>query len=299
MVRFALLLWLLTLSLGNRARAQDLVEDTVDCEGPLTGDELRHPRANIAKRTLYDLAAVPASVVAWDAQDWTVFGTTALATGALMLPPKDSLDVRFQRWVENHERPGYDKALIKIGTIPEAVALAGYGALLFGTAYLTDNKKLFEFGSLSLEALAVSQFYHVVSKLLVGREAPQQGDGNGEVHGPTVFLFPGGTPSGHASTAYALLAVTTEYWDKWPLYVLGHAAALYISVSLVYSRQHFVSDVLWGGVMGYAIGHWVMAHRSSLRRCGTKPSTQSVWQRTVVFPVATGQGGALAASLRF
>jgi len=295
MLRLALLLSLLTGSMASSVRAQDVV----DCEGPLTGDELRHPRANIAKRTWNDLAAVPASAVAWDAQDWTIFGSTALATGALMLPPRDSLDVRFQGWLKDNERPGYDKAFVKIRTIPEAFTLAGYGVLLFGTAYLTDNKKLFEFGSLSLEALAVTQFYHIVTKLLMGREGPHQGGGDGEVHGPTVFLFPGGTPSGHAATAYTLLAVTTEYWDRWPLYILGHTAALYIGMSLVYERQHFVSDVLWGGVMGYAIGHWVMAHRSSQRRCGTTSAKQSVWQRTVLFPVIAGQGVALAASVRF
>jgi len=295
MLRVVLLLSLLTWSMASSVRAQDVV----DCEGPLTGDELRHPRANVAKRTWNDLAAVPASAVAWDAQDWTIFGSTALATGALMLPPKDSLDVRFQGWLKDNERPFANKLFVKIRTIPEGLTLAGYGALLFGTAYLTDNKKLFEFGSLSLEALAVTQFYHIVTKLLVGREGPHQGGGDGEVHGPTVFLFPGGTPSGHAATAYTLLAVTTEYWDKWPLYILGHTAALYIGMSLVYERQHFVSDVLWGGVMGYAIGHWVVAHRSSQRQCGTRAAKQSVWQRTVLFPVVTGQGAALAASVRF
>jgi len=293
MSRLALLLVLLLPAVTQVAFAEEFVA----CESPLTGDELRHPQAHVAKRTWNDLAAIPASVVAWDAQDWTVFGATALATGTLMLPPRDSLDVRFQRWLKANERPGLDRAFVKIKTIPEGFALAGYGALLFGTAYLTDNKRLFEYGSLSLEALGVSQFYHVVSKLLVGREGPHQGGGDGEVHGPTVFLFPGGTPSGHASTAYTLLAVTTEYWDKWPLYVVGHTAGLYIAVSLVYERQHFVSDVLWGGVMGYAIGRWIVAHRSSQRRCGTR--SESVWQRTILFPVVSAQGVALAASVRF
>ena len=90
----------------------------------------------------------------------------------------------------------------------------------------------------------------------------------------------------------------TEYWQKWPLYVVGHAAALYIGMSLVYERQHFVSDVLWGGVMGYAIGRWIVYHRSSRHRCAVR-SNDTVWRRAVVFPVVSARGAAIAASVPF
>ncbi len=272
-------------------------QDFVSCNSPLTGDEWRHPQANVASRTWRDLAAVPASVVAWDAQDWSIFGATAAVTGALMLPPKDSLDVRFQDWLKENRKPSLGRFFVKIKTIPEAILLVSYGAALFGTAWVTENKPLFEYGSLSLEALAISQFYHIVSKLLMGREGPHQGGGDGEVHGPTVFLFPGGTPSGHASTAFALLAVAAEYWKKWPIYALGGVATLYISMSLVYTRQHFVSDVVWGAVMGYAIGSWIVYHRSSRYRCAAR--NQTVWDRTMILPVVSQHGAALAASVRF
>jgi membrane-associated phospholipid phosphatase len=293
MLPSGLILLLLAVSGASAAEAQELVS----CDSPLTGDELRHPQAHVASRTYRDLAAVPASVVAWDARDWSVFGVTAATTATLMLPPKDQFDVRFQDWLKDNRKPSLGRFFVKIKTIPEAVVLAGYGALLFGTAWLTDSKPLFEYGSLSLEALAISQFYHIVTKLLMGREGPHQGGGDGEIHGPTVFLFPGGTPSGHASTAFALFAVAAEYWRKWPIYAVGSVATLYISMSLVYTRQHFVSDVLWGGVMGYAIGRWIVRHRSSRYRC--RAPEQTVWDRTLVFPVVTGRGLALSASLRF
>lgn len=293
------MVWLAVLALLSALWAAPVAraDDFVTCDSPLTGDGLRHPQANIARRAVRDLMAVPASVVAWDARDWTVFGVSAAAVGTLMLPPRDSFDVRFQNWLKTHEQPRLGRFFLKIKTIPEAGVLVGFGAALFGTAWAFDHQPLFEYGSLSLEALAVTQFYHIVSKLLVGREGPHQGGGDGEVHGPTVWLFPGGTPSGHAATAYALVAVATEYWRTWPLYVVGHTAALYIGLSLVYERQHFVSDVLWGGVMGYAIGRWVVYHRSSRHRCAARRET--VWDRTIMFPLVTGQGAALAASIRF
>ncbi len=271
----------------------------VSCEAPLDGDELRFPNARVAERTWKDLAAVPASVVNWDTGDIARFSAFAVPTLALMLPPRPSLDVRFQDWVKDRRSDGLDRFLVKIKTVPEGVTLAVAGAIIFSAAYVRDDKRLFEYGTLALEALAVSQFFHITTKLLMGRESPYQGNHEGDFHGPTKFLFPGGTPSGHASTAYALLAVTAVYWDKWPLHVLAQLAGLYVSTSLIYNRQHFVSDVIWGAGMGYYIGRWIVRHRSSRYRC--KPKSDVAWYQKVMWlPLVSGVNGVgLAASYRY
>lgn len=278
------------------ARAQE----DISCEGPLQGDELRFPNARVAPRTWADLAAVPASVVAWDGGDWARFGAFAVPTVGLMLPNDErSLDVRFQRWVKEREKPGLEKFFVKIKTVPEGIALAAYGAIIFSTAYVRNDKRLFEYGTLALEALAVQQFYHITTKLLLGRESPYQGNGEGTIYGPTKFNFPGGTPSGHASTAYAMLAVIAEYWDAWPLYVLAQVGGLYVSAALVYEKQHFISDVVMGAGMGYYIGRWIVRHRSSRYRC--RPRSNLAWYQKVMWlPIVSGvQGFGLAASYRY
>ncbi len=271
----------------------------VSCEGPLQGDELRFPHARVAERTFKDLAAVPASVVNWDAGDIGRFSAFAVPTIALMVPPNPSLDVRVQRWVKDRESAALDRFLLKIKTIPEGVALAAYGAIIFSAAYVRDDERLFEYGTLSLEALAVTQFYHITSKLLMGRESPYQGTREGEIHGPTKFLFPGGTPSGHASTAYAMLGVLATYYDKWPLHVLAQVGGLYVGASLIYNRQHFVSDVIWGAGLGYYIGRWIVRHRSSRYRCKPKPDL-AWYQKVMWLPIMSGtESFGLAASYRY
>jgi membrane-associated phospholipid phosphatase len=296
--------WLLGISVivvlfvgTSHVRAQVDVRE-VSCESPFTDDALRHPHANIAKRTGLDLLAVPASVVAWDAGDWALFGGASATTLSLMLPSDErSLDVRFQRWLLRHETRSADQLFVKVQTIPAGFLLASYGAMLFGTAWITGNRSLFEFGSLQLEALGVAQFYHIVMKLLMGREGPYQEGGDGEIFGPTRIFFPGGTPSGHAATVYAVMTVAAEYWDKWPVTVLAHLGGVYIASSLVYNRQHFVSDVVWGGAMGYAIGRFIVRHRSSRYRCRAR--TETAWQRALWFPVLSERGAALVLSMRF
>ncbi len=277
-----------------------LAQEEISCEGPLQGDELRFPNARVAPRTWADLAAVPASVVTWDGGDWARFGAFAAPTVGLMVPNDErSLDVRFQRWLRERESPGLDRFFVKIKTIPEGIALGVYGAIIFSAAYVRQDKRLFEYGTLALEALAVQQFYHITTKLLLGRESPYQANGLGEIHGPTAFHFPGGTPSGHASTAYAMLAVLAEYWDKWPLYVLAQLGGLYVSAALVYERQHFISDVVMGAGMGWYIGRWIVRHRSSKYRCRAK--SKLAWHQKVMWlPIVSGvQGFGLAASYRY
>jgi len=61
-----------------------------------------------------------------------------------------------------------------------------------------------------------------------------------------------GFPSGHATTAFALAAVLGYMWPRLgPIFYL---AALFGGLARVFYRDHFVIDVLCGGVLGAAIG---------------------------------------------
>jgi hypothetical protein len=282
---------------GSGARAQDAAE--VSCDGPLQGDELRFPNANVWKRTVWDVAAVPASVVGWDKGDWLRTAAFVAPTVALMVPPHPSLDVRFQRLVDSNRNKALDHFFVQIKSIPESVALAAYGAIIFSTAYFRKDKRLFEYGTLALEALAIEQFFHLTTKFMIGRESPYQGNHQGEVHGPTQLFFPGGTPSGHTATAYAMFAVLAEYWDKWPLHVLAQVGGLYVATSVIYSNQHYLSDALIGAAMGYYIGRWVVRHRSSRYRCRRK-SDLAWYQKVMWLPIVSQfQSFGLAAHYRY
>lgn len=273
-----------------------LADEEMSCNGPLQGDSTRYPTMRITPRVVRDLVAVPASAVAWDGADWGRFGAVTLPGLALTWPARPSLDTQVERWLIKHRSPQAGRSLLVIQTLPMSAALLGYGGILFGAAWLTEHDRLFEFGTLSLEALTVVQFWHVTTKLLLGREGPYESP-NGAYHGPTQLHFPGGTPSGHSATTYAVLTVAAEYWQKMPLYVLVHLVGAYVSVSLVYHAQHFLSDVLWGAAMGYYTGRWIVRHRSSRYRCQPRAS-RSLANRILVLPTLGSSHVGVTLSLR-
>jgi membrane-associated phospholipid phosphatase len=284
-------------SLSAPVRAQEVEE--VSCEGPLQSDSTRYPNMRVVPRFFHDFAALPASVVAWDDGDWARAGAFAIPTTALMWPAEPSYDLRAHRWIKRHERPGLEKFFLKIKTIPESAFLATYGAVLFSTAWFTKNDKLFEYATLALETIGQVQFWHVASKMLIGRQSPYQVDDGDEprTYGPTRLHFPGGTPSGHAITAWSMLFVLADYYGHWPLYAFAVLGGTYVSAALVYQRQHYISDVVLGAGMGIYIARFIVRHRSSRYRCGPR-MRKNFRERMVVVPVAMpGQGYGLVLSL--
>jgi len=277
------------LVLGPAAR----VARADDC-GRLDGDRFRYPERDVVSRTVVGSFAIPAGVAGWDARDWAMFGGFATATVALVLPTDPSPDVRIQRWVDDHQSSGADRFFLHIMSIPMAVGFVGYTTLMAGLAYAFDRPDLREYTSLMVEAVGITQFYHLTAKLLLGREGPYQGDGTGRFYGPTQVHLPGGTPSGHTATVYAMLATAAEYYDSWALRLLTHLVGIYVGASLIYHDQHYLSDVVWGAGMGYFVARWVVRHHASTHRCG-----EPVEPDALIAPWASRQGGGLVLSVTF
>jgi len=76
-------------------------------------------------------------------------------------------------------------------------------------------------------------------------------------------------PSNHAANIFALAVVLSYFYDriKIPLFILASLIAL----SRVYVGVHYPSDVIVGGLLGYAIGWlaitlWVIIKMRELKR---------------------------------
>ena len=253
-------------------------------DGFLRGPEFRWPHRNVLVRTAADFLALPASVSTWQPEEWAEL---SLWTGAVLalMTGRPSWDVRLQGWL--HESLGPPGTRFTLHTpLGDALLWAGTG-VIFGTlglvGWLRDVPPLAEVFSLALEAFVVSEVLHVVMKLLVGREAPGEGLGLGEVRGPPGALksFPGGTPSGHATAMYALLGVVSTYVGRPWLTALLQLFGAAFAASLVVDDYHYLSDVLWGAAMGWNVGRWVVHHRSSR---GAPPKA-----RVQVVPVAVAR----------
>lgn len=88
-------------------------------------------------------------------------------------------------------------------------------------------------------------------------------------------LFDGGSsfPSGHSITAWSMATiVANEYHHHAAVQVAAYGIASAVSVARFTGRNHYLSDVLVGGALGYGIGKYVYAthHRKLLNDGGDR-----------------------------
>lgn len=284
-----------------------VVSSVCRAEGFLDGPEHRYPRQMLPLRTAADLLAIPAGIPDWSKGDWAVFTLTTSAVVSLMIdtPWGEAADLRFQRWMRLQLRDT-PRPLIWThagdAAIWSGIWVPTLGAFLYG--YGRNLPRLMESVSLTIEAFSVAELYHLFFKALLGREGPAQ-DG-GRVLGPAGFLrlFPAGTPSGHAAALYAMLGSLSTYW-KDPRFTAGlHLFGALFAASLIVDDYHYVSDVLWGAVMGWFIGRWVVDHRAARDGMGSAArearSARREWSLTFLPEVAPRRGRyGLSAAIRF
>ncbi|OJT18756.1 hypothetical protein BO221_39160 [Archangium sp. Cb G35] len=264
--------------------------------GLFLGDEFRYGNMMLPLRVLSDLAAIPAGMALWEPHDWGAFSLVTLATGALMLPLGHPLDAHIQNAIHRALGPEHFKIWTPVGDaiIHTALWAPLVGFLAWGLA--NDDRGPVQLFSLTVEAFAVTQAFHLTFKLLLGREGPMDGQGLGRIFGPSrsLDLFPAGTPSGHVSSLYAMMGVVTAWLDNMPLTLALHAFGLLFAATIVMDDYHFLSDVIWGGAMGYAIGQWVVKHRASKGGVSAKGGPLFM-----VMPMVTPRGGGVSAGFRF
>ncbi len=136
---------------------------------------------------------------------------------------------------------------------------SGYGAgstaaLFYLVGRWKGNPRSRETGLLAAEALIDSSLVVGALKLASQRQRPIAEHASGE-------FFDGGSsfPSGHSANAWSLATVVAcEYGDHRPLVrVAAYGAATAVSLSRFSGRKHFLSDVVVGSAIGYAIGRFV------------------------------------------
>jgi len=132
-----------------------------------------------------------------------------------------------------------------------AALLGGAGAMwLF--SYPKHNVHWRETGFLAGEAVLNSLVVVEAMKYPLGRERPNQGNGNGS-------FFSGGTsfPSEHAAASWAVASVVAHEYPGPLTKILAYGLATFVDYSRYRARQHFPSDVFIGSVIGNMVAEGV------------------------------------------
>jgi membrane-associated phospholipid phosphatase len=178
-----------------------------------------------------------------DAWWWIGFGGL---TAALI-----ATDHRTSTLLENSKgQVTWGNNLSKIGAsytlVPVVAAFYAFGAF-------EDNPKAREVGVLGGEAMLDSLIVVSVLKPIAGRNRPNAAGEPGS-------FFDGGAsfPSGHAISAWALASVISyEYGHTKIVPIIACSLAGLVSVARFGAQQHYASDILVGGAMGWFIGRYV------------------------------------------
>lgn len=236
-------------------------------------DVYKLPSPSYLKRFWGDLKELPTKPFYWSGRQWLLFGAVAGASFSAFLVDDD---------IRQHYRKHRSQFLTDVSTV--TTHFGDYKMQvpiilsMWTLAVATDSKKLHKMAGDAAEASMISA--GLITPLLVlmsGRALP-----NADEDALKFKFFTGGRfsyPSGHTTAAFALATVldqnlrdTLGYWHTPFLY----AVALGTAHSRIYDHTHYLSDVILGAGIGWAVGYWV----SNKKR--TKENT------TYIFPTPHG-----------
>lgn len=151
-------------------------------------------------------------------------------------------------------------------TVVAALSIAGLSS---------DNSKFKLFSYSLIQGYLVNNVLTIGLKTAVGRTRPNlQNDRS--------------FPSGHSSNAFLLATITGHYYGK-KVAIPAYAVASFIAWSRLDLDAHYLSDVVFGAVLGYFVGKTVIQNSDAHLR-----ERNFAW-----YPIATSQGGGFLLSYRW
>jgi len=145
----------------------------------------------------------------------------------------------------------------KLGQVYDDIKPVNFAIGLTATTFVSGlalrDKKLLQTSRLLVESVVLTQLFTSCSKSVFGRARPYVN------HGPRDFnLFKfsksedfKSMPSGHVSSAFALMTVLAKQYDHWYVEIPAYTFAVSVAFQRMTSRNHWASDTIVGGALGY------------------------------------------------
>ena len=240
-----------------------------------------------APAVIHDFGHIAAAPLRMDRQDvGRALAFSALISGMVLWADEP---VNQEYGVEDQTRPlGIPKAINGIGEAYDRIGTNQFGLGLAGGMYVGGavlrDRKLRTTAGLVLESLAFTKLFTFLSKRMIGRARPFAERGPRDFHPLNLKnkRENRSLPSGHTSSAFAMMSVLAGQYDHWwvdvPAYVLAASAGF----QRIASRSHWAADVIAGGVLGQLVG------RAVLRRHTARAKTAA--GRPMLVPIRDGAG---------
>ncbi len=166
------------------------------------------------------------------------------AAGGMLLAAS-ALDSTVDSWAQNNQSGPWSRMTSITNAVPYAMA-AGAGLLWMGVA----GDEASATATTAITAAALTLGTNVLTKYAVGRARPLDDRGAGQFDGFQPAAAQSSFASNHVAMAFAIATPFAQAYDQPWLYGLAATTA----VGRLQSREHWLSDTVVGGLMGYAIG---------------------------------------------
>lgn len=205
-----------------------------------------------------DTKAVVLAPTEWKNPEWGMAALGAASVGLAF-----ALDRRVDDGVLRNHREGLDNFSKKVETLGGVGGLVLVGGL-YGGGLLADQPELRAIGADAGIAVLISRVaIDLPLKAISGRTRPIDGEG------PRHFqLFGKGDsfPSGHATQAFAIASVVAAHTENAWLQGGAYGLATLVGLARVERREHWLSDVVAGGLLGTTVGRIVVRTNRRLRK---------------------------------
>ena len=131
----------------------------------------------------------------------------------------------------------------------------GLSASVLTGGLLLHDKKLLKTTGLITESFVFTLFITGATKLVLGRSRPYTERDSTDVD---FFALSRNTdfhsmPSAHTSSAFAMMTVIAKQYSHWWVEIPAYAFATGVAFQRIEAREHWMSDVIVSGIMGYFV----------------------------------------------
>jgi len=227
---------------------------------PVSRDVAEDPDrfANLPRLLWDDAGHVVTAPSRWGHSEWRTAGIGAAA----VLGTAFVLDHAAEKFVTDHATSSSDRVARDVQKLggSASVLIAG-GTYLAGVAF--KDPEVRATGVDIMVTMGLAQLLVALPlKAGVGRSRPNEDKGAHDFHPAS-----GGHsfPSGHTIQAFALASVISEHADRPWVSGLSYGLAGLVGLARLEQREHFMSDVVAGGLIGTFMGKAVASFNQSLR----------------------------------
>lgn len=142
---------------------------------------------------------------------------------------------------------------------------AAFAGGLYLTGLFTRSDGVRETARLLMQSFTYSGTITIGLRILFSRERPYITDNPYKFHWFTIkSLDTQSFPSGHTAVAFAASTILAERIGTWWSRVIFYGAAGLVGFSKIRTNQHWLSDVVFGGILGFS-SSWFVLNREEDR----------------------------------